>query len=305
MAISFVIPAYNEEQYIRACLLRIMACLAGKIDYEIIVVDNASTDDTFSIVSSIDKIRLIKLDTKVTISKARNTGWKKSIYDIVIFLDADVLITTEWAAELFLTLPKLKENPLTITGCRYALSEEPSKIERSWFENLKRGKESYINSGNLITTKNVLHKIDGFHESLITGEDVDFCERAQQKNIKIEINYKFLAHHEGYPKSISHFFRRERWHGTGDLKSFTYFIKSKVALFSFALTFIMILAIAMLSFGAIHIAISLFVVAAILNLLVVFYKFRYSDINTTIHLFFLNIIYAVARTASIFYRKKV
>lgn len=305
MKISFVIPAFNEEEYIFNCLTRITQCMTNKFDYEIIVIDNASKDRTPNIVESFTTIKLIKLKEKVTISQARNIGWAQSNYDIVVFLDADVLITNAWALEMATVTEQLSRTPLIITGCRYTLSETPSKIEKTWFSNLKKGKESYINSGNLITTKSVLQLTKGFDEQLITGEDVDFCQRAQQAGVKILINYELLAHHEGYPKTIKRFFLRERWHGTGDLKDIHTFLSSKVALFSFTLTFIVVLATLLLSLNSIYTAFSLFIIAAILNLLAVFYKFTYTNIKTTLYLFYLNMVYAIARTLSIFYRRKI
>src|SRR5690625_6395899 len=77
----------------------------------------------------------------------------------------------------------------------------------------------YINSGNLITTREVMDLVGGFDPGMITGEDVDFCLRAARQGVRLVVNEQFVAHHEGYPRSLLSFFNRELWHGTGDFRN--------------------------------------------------------------------------------------
>jgi len=87
---SFIIPAYNEEAYLSGTIDKINAIfkqLIPKIQYEIIVCDNNSTDKT----SEIAKAKHCQLVycTERSISKTRNTGAKIAKGDWIIFLDAD------------------------------------------------------------------------------------------------------------------------------------------------------------------------------------------------------------------------
>ncbi len=300
MNISIIIPAYNEENYILHCLTRIIYCFKGKIEFEVIVVNNASTDKTQLIASKINAVKTINLGKKVTVSSARNVGWEVAKFDNICFIDADVLLTNEWVDEYISFYEYLENNRFTITGCRYELSEDPGFIERSWFSKIAESSEKYIDSGNLITTKETLLKISGFDETLITGEDVDFCSRAQASSIKMLINRNFKAHHEGYPKSLEQFYLRERWHGVGDLKSWRTFLRSKVAIFSFLFTFLILLSFLSLPFN-IYLFLLLFSASLILNFIAVIFRFKTSKIN----IFFLHMIYGFARTSSIFHRKKI
>ncbi|MGB9637557.1 MAG: glycosyltransferase, partial [Microgenomates group bacterium] len=59
--ISVVIPAYNEENYIEDCLRSVLAQDFPKKDYEVIVVDNNSTDNTASFVkNNFSEVRLVQ-----------------------------------------------------------------------------------------------------------------------------------------------------------------------------------------------------------------------------------------------------
>jgi len=303
MGLSIIIPAHNEELFLAATLSRIFDVFKNTINLEVIVVNNASSDKTASIASSFCSVKLINLKNKSTISKARNIGFNSSSYEVIAFIDADVLITDEWSETFFSKISDLQSNPYQITGCRYSLSEKPGWLERSWFGKMKSKNTSYINSGNLITTKRVINKINGFNENLATGEDVDFCRRANQSGISININLCFKAHHEGYPKTITQFLKRERWHGSGDLASFGMFIKSKVALFSCILTILLLTSFILLLAGQYYyglVTISLFVT---FNLYAVHKRFSVSTINDYFSLFYLHCIYCFARCTSFFVKR--
>ncbi|SCX96747.1 glycosyltransferase [Desulfoluna spongiiphila] len=232
-SLSVIIPAYNEEAFIGATLRRVSDVLDGGLLREVVVVDNGSTDGTEAIVKGFDGVTLVTLDERVTISRARNLGVLSSSAPVLVFLDADVLITCEWAKQLRQDLSLLEAGPLLVTGARYDLSEEPSALEEVWFDRLVRRTHraaTYLNGGNIITTRAVFDAVGGFREDLITGEDVDFCDRARSGGAELRINPGYKTHHEGYPKTVKAFFLRELWHGTGDMQTPAAFMKSKVAM---------------------------------------------------------------------------
>lgn len=307
MALSIVVPAFNEEAYIRNTIERLFTTIGNAIRFEVIVVDNASTDNTPDILKSIPNVTVITLPVKQTVSAARNVGWKKAQFPLVAFIDGDMLITKTWLEALLEAQLDLIQNPLQITGCRVSLSEEPSWLEDVWFGNINpaRTGQRYINSGNLLTTKSVIEAINGFDESLITGEDVDFCRRATENGATLNINYGFVAHHEGYPKTIKRFFKRERWHGIGDVKSFATFLKSRVAIFSFLVVSLCIAGFVSLLLKQFSLFILCLLAASILNTYAIYTRFKINSIPSAVKLFYLQLLYAVARSLSLFDRRKI
>jgi glycosyltransferase involved in cell wall biosynthesis len=92
MKVSVVIPAYNEEKYIRTCLESILK-QTEKPD-EIIVVDNNSTDSTVAIVQEYP-VRLIHEHIQ-GLTHARNKGYNEAQYEIIARTDADSIVSANW-----------------------------------------------------------------------------------------------------------------------------------------------------------------------------------------------------------------
>lgn len=89
--ISFIVPAHNEEAWISRCLLAIRKAMDSVRElYEIIVVDDASTDATASIARE-HGARVIHVKHR-QISATRNAGALQAAGDILFFVDADTLI---------------------------------------------------------------------------------------------------------------------------------------------------------------------------------------------------------------------
>lgn len=103
-SVSIVIPAYNEESRIRACVLA--ALLQTVPAKEIIVVDNRSTDATVSIVESLKlehpdgPITVLHQDAVQALIPTRNTGLDAATGDVIGRIDADSLIEPNWVEEV-------------------------------------------------------------------------------------------------------------------------------------------------------------------------------------------------------------
>ncbi|NIA10441.1 MAG: glycosyltransferase, partial [Nitrospiraceae bacterium] len=102
--VSAVIPLYNKAPYIQRALRSVLAQIFQ--DFEIIVIDDGSTDDGAQIVKSIPdkRIRLIQQEN-AGVSAARNRGIKEAKGDLIAFLDAD----DAWKSEFLETILRLKK----------------------------------------------------------------------------------------------------------------------------------------------------------------------------------------------------
>ncbi|WP_036186345.1 glycosyltransferase [Marinimicrobium agarilyticum] len=303
MMVSFVIPAYNEKDYIKSSVGSIYSCCKGVFPFEIVVVNNGSTDNTLKILkeTQYDSLRVEDLKQRVTISSARNIGWKKTSGEIIAFIDADVLITKEWAQRLSSRLSEIRNNPMQLTGCRYKLSKNPSWVELCWFDYFEE-ETTYINGGNIITTKRALSLLRGFDENLETGEDVDLCRRARKKGLSVNIDNKLFTHHEGNPQNLKSFFLREQWHGIGDVTSLSRFIRSKVAVFSVVNTLMLTLSFSYILIN-IKIFAALFTVTLTAHFIAIFKRFKKVKLKHLPSILFLHILYCGARTLSVFKAK--
>ncbi|HEY7648341.1 MAG TPA: glycosyltransferase family 2 protein [Methylomirabilota bacterium] len=105
LSLSMIVPVYNNPGDLRECL----STLAGQFtpDMEIIVVDDASTDDTASVASGLGA-RVIRLEKNSGPAAARNAGARQARGDILFFVDADVIVaprTVERILKIFAARP--------------------------------------------------------------------------------------------------------------------------------------------------------------------------------------------------------
>ena len=118
--LSVVIPAYNEADRIGANLREVAQYLAdNKIDAEIVVVSDASTDDTVDIVQAyIDEgpdctIRLLRQETNRGKGAAVRRGMLEATGDVRMFMDADLATPVEEIGKL---LPRVEHSPVVIAS---------------------------------------------------------------------------------------------------------------------------------------------------------------------------------------------
>ncbi|MBW4052369.1 MAG: glycosyltransferase [Proteobacteria bacterium] len=222
-----VIPAHNEAAFIGGTLDSVRRY--GPPHAQVIVVDNGSTDDTAEIAAT-RGAKVVRIHSKLFPAAARNIGAETASprSNLLVFLDADVELTPKWQTEWLAQIESLRANPMQITGAAYDISKQPSWIERAWFAPIRARKSSYIPGGNIVTTRALFSSLNGFDAKLETGEDVDFCIRARRLGASVIPNDEFKAHHEGFPKDIRHFIKRERWHGIGDLTTFQHAVRSRI-----------------------------------------------------------------------------
>jgi len=122
MKLSIIIPAFNEADTIEAVIRRIMAVDLGETCKEIIVVDDASCDDTPQVLRRLSGVQVIRHPVNSGKGSALSTGIKAATGDMVIFQDADL----EYAPEDYPAIiqPILNGTCDAVMGSRF-LRERP------------------------------------------------------------------------------------------------------------------------------------------------------------------------------------
>jgi glycosyltransferase involved in cell wall biosynthesis len=92
--ISVLIPAYNEEQYLAACLRSIVENRTPNVK-EIIVIDNASKDRTPAIAKEFSGVRIVT-EMQQGLTFARQRGVQEATGDIMAWIDADTRVDRRW-----------------------------------------------------------------------------------------------------------------------------------------------------------------------------------------------------------------
>lgn len=232
--LSFIIPAKNEEEGITETLRAIRAAVPSQRLQEIIVADNGSADRTGLIAESHGACVITSATS--TIAALRNAGASKAVGEVLVFLDADVSLDPQWALGLARLDRKLEERADLVSGAWCKVPATDSWIPRLWHEGVaKRGPVRHIGSGHLIVPRRTFETLGGFDETLRTGEDYDFCERARSAGIPVIALPELVAIHRGEPQTLREFFKRELWHGAGDATNVKRVLRSYVLLMAIGL----------------------------------------------------------------------
>lgn len=228
--ISFIIPAYNEQDMLPALFQSLERYVS--LNHEIVVVDNGSNDAT--VFCARDAGATVLSRPGLSIGALRNEGVRHSCGEVLVFLDADVRLTAEWAEAISGVLTELRAKPLQLTGAR-GIPEGTDWIGREWFAPLVRRPMRYIVTSHLIVPRVAFETVGGFDETLQTGEDADFSARAVAKGLPVCPRPQLLVRDAGFPRTLGAFFKRERWHGRGDGQSYQHLLRSPIALGATAL----------------------------------------------------------------------
>jgi cellulose synthase/poly-beta-1,6-N-acetylglucosamine synthase-like glycosyltransferase len=188
MKLSFVIPAYNEEVLLSACVHSIVAQLAQEgMDAEIIVVNNASTDRTREVAASFPGVRVVDEPRKGLV-RARQAGFLAAMGDLIANVDADTMLTPGWIAQVytrFLRDPSL----VALSGpCIYYDLSASVRVGVRLFYALAfvsylttrfvLNRSSLLQGGNYVIRRDALRAIGGYNTALeFYGEDTDVAYR--------------------------------------------------------------------------------------------------------------------------------
>jgi len=176
MHLSIIIPTFNEEKYLPLLLESIKRQKFS--DYEIIVADAGSKDKTKEIAREYN----CKIISGGLPAKGRNNGARASQGNLLLFLDADVILPQSFFEK---SLNEFKKRKLKIASF-FLMPQEKSKLARFFFKLfynlpiLVMEKILAHAAMGILIDKGVFEKIQGFDESIKLAEDHDLARRAKK-----------------------------------------------------------------------------------------------------------------------------
>jgi glycosyltransferase involved in cell wall biosynthesis len=230
---SVVIPAFNEEQDIEASLSSLAHQSYPRDRYEIIVVDNGSTDRTLEIASAYADLVLRKPDGNV--GAIRNFGIANASGAVIICTDADCVVPPDWVGT---GVDLLIKNPKHTFGGGLRPRENAKWIEKYWVLNEAGDKiqQRALAGSSIFIWKRDLELLGAFNEYVTSGEDSDLYERALASGLEVTISPKLSVAHLGGPETAIDFIVRQIWHSENYISDFRNSLKDKV--FWLTLTFL-------------------------------------------------------------------
>lgn len=178
--VSVVVPVRNAAGTIAECLDSVLALSYPSDAFEVVVVDNASTDGTPAILERYaGRVRLLHEPSRGP-SPARNAGVRHARGDVIAFTDADCQVDPGWLTEL---VPAVRAEDVGMAGGRVLATQPCNYVERfgetihDQERAITASAPPYVIAANCAARRSTLEAIGGFDPAFPRGQDADLSFR--------------------------------------------------------------------------------------------------------------------------------
>jgi glycosyltransferase involved in cell wall biosynthesis len=199
--VSVAIIAHNEQQYIAGCIRSLLN--QNFMNFELIVVDDCSSDNTGEIVLSFDdqRIRYIRADKQLGYAKARNTSLEFCGGEYVFFTDADCTVKNDWIEQGLRLFDK--SDCAAVEGKIYYVSEDYIPSYSDGMAAIE--KPGHFRTANIAYRKEFIERVGGFDEEYTYCEDRNLALKVIQARGVICFNPEMIVYHPQLTVSIKEF----------------------------------------------------------------------------------------------------
>jgi len=183
--LSVVIPARNEEEYIKGALDSVAAQTWPIDRLEAVVADNGSTDGTTDIVRAFashhaDLAVKLAVEPIPGVARARNAGAKVATGRLLLFLDADSRMAPDLAEQV------IRAGKAHRAGSIRIIADSNDRLNRGFFNLLEFGKVLFhIRAQMFYCERDLFLRHGGYDEDLQVAEDKEFLKRLQRSGIDV------------------------------------------------------------------------------------------------------------------------
>lgn len=216
MNISFITSYYNNISLTNEMIESLLATVPNDLDFELIIVNDASYDKTtprFIEIKS-KKINYLQNKTNLGFAMANNIGAKAATGNILFFINNDLFFLNGWIEPI---LKFLRQNINSIvgnvqqryldksidhSGVKIWIDEDQKYVEFRHATDFKSNASDSLNKMPAVTgacfaiSRQLFESLAGFDEQFVNGcEDLDLCYRARKVGAKIELAYDSVVLH--------------------------------------------------------------------------------------------------------------
>jgi glycosyltransferase involved in cell wall biosynthesis len=214
-SVSLVVPVFNAEETIGDCLDSLLAQTYPKELFELIVVDNDSTDGTANVLRAYrGEIRVLHEHERGA-AAARNVGIANARGEVVAFTDADCRADADWLRNI---VEPLDDPSVGIVGGEILAAEPCNRVARFGIEINDNRKSIEVFSPPYVITMNccarlaVLKRLHSFDARFRRGQDVELSYRAVQAGYRLVFRPEAIIYHR-HPHTLRGLFWKGFQHG--------------------------------------------------------------------------------------------
>ena len=238
--ISAVICTRNQADYLAKSLASLASQTLQEENFEILVIDNGSTDNTKQVVRSFKRSKNLRYiyEPIVGLSQARNTGWKNASGRYVAYLDDDAIANPNWLQKILEKFYRVTPSPMSVGGKILPIweSERPEWLVKemetyigiiNWSEKsmFLTDDRFYLSGSNLAYSRRILEDSKGFStqlgrkgHSLLSNEEILLQRYLRKHNHPIWYDPDICVRHHVKPQCLKKrwYYRRYYWQGVSD-----------------------------------------------------------------------------------------
>lgn len=245
LKISVIVCTYNRAEILRGCLDSLVQQNVEKAAFEVIVLDNNSTDDTEEVVkfflNQYPNVSYIK-ELSQGLSHARNRGFREAKGEFVAYIDDDARANENYISIIQQSISSgfvVFGGPCTV----FFLNEKPKWFKDEYGIVMKGStqrildKDEYLDGFNMIFQKKLLESVGGFSPKIgMSGHKIAYGEETRlqillrQKGVKIHYIPDLVVEHliPEHKQTVSWFFKasyacgRDSWHTFMDTEKISF-----------------------------------------------------------------------------------
>lgn len=178
---SVIIPVYNDPDGVRTTVESVLDQTVD--DYEVIIADNGSTDQTRLFgkqYATRDRVKRVVEDDIQGSYAARNAGIEVAEGNLLCFIDADMWVESDWLESI---QTRMQDEDIDYLGCNVEIVVENETVFAEYNRQTGFDVRHYIEDRNfaptccLVVRRNVIEDVGAFDERLISSGDVEFGKR--------------------------------------------------------------------------------------------------------------------------------
>ncbi len=215
MNISIIILNWNGVELLKECLPSVISAMREYSgDYEIIMVDNASTDGSIEYIeSSFPQVCIFPMRQNLGFAKALNIGIEKAKYPAVVCLNNDIIVENKFFEPL---LRHLHKEDVFAVGPKILLTDKKTLnfgkaigsfkygfFTRKIYDSLHSVNSLYACAGGMVFKKDKFLELGGFDEDMdVYWEDLDLCYRAWRRGWRTVYEPQGIIYHKFHATNI-------------------------------------------------------------------------------------------------------
>jgi GT2 family glycosyltransferase len=198
---SVIVLSWNGMDYLEGCLNAVLS--QNYPDFEVIVVDNASTDGSADFVAErYPQVRLIRNERNLGFSAGNNVGLRAATGDVLVLLNQDTVVQTEWLSSLVKAISV--NQTVGVAGSKALYPDGTIQHAGGYVNERGEGKHygyqqedvgqfdqlrdvDYVTGAALAITRQALESVGELDEGFTPAyyEDVDWCYRARRAGFRV------------------------------------------------------------------------------------------------------------------------